>query len=139
MEAAPASGPALDPSRASFWPVEEGPAPDQSGSVVSVSLAEVELLDGVPPESAIRNVSIFEAALECIESLIAQGRNDDALALITRNLALRPRNALLLERREEIEEDEARCARRSPGRALRVQARHSQRSIVTGTRRAANS
>jgi len=139
VEAAPASSPALDPSRASFWPVEEGPAPDQSGSVVSVSLAEVELLDSVPPESAVRNVSIFEAALECIESLIAQGRNDDALALITRNLALRPRNALLLERREEIDEMK-RAAHEGPPAALfgfkRVD---SQRSIVTGTRRAANS
>jgi tetratricopeptide (TPR) repeat protein len=130
--------PRIDPSRASFWPVDEGPAPDASGSVVSVSIADVELIDTVPPESEVRAVSLFETALECIESLVVQGRNDEALLLLARHLALRPRNALLLERKAEIEQ--MKLAAEGPPAALYGFTRDSQRSIVTGARaRAANS
>jgi tetratricopeptide (TPR) repeat protein len=141
------SSPPIDPGRASFWPVDERPAPDKSGSVVSVSLAELELFegaegdDGPPPAGASSDVSVFDAALECIESLIAQGRNDEALALVARHLELRPRNALLLERREEIEEMK-RATTEGPPAALygfKRPASHVGVVAVAGTRRAAGS
>ncbi len=135
--AIPEAAPRIDPSRASFWPVDEGPSPDASGSVVSVSLADVELIDAVAPASEVRSVAVFETALECIESLVTQGRNDEALALIAHHLTLRPRNALLLERKAEIEElmlgGGVPCA-------LIDFARDSQRTILTAPRAlAANS
>jgi tetratricopeptide (TPR) repeat protein len=125
----------IDTSRASFWPVEEGPAPDKSGSVVSVSLHDVELVDSDAPASELRACSVFETALEHIEALVAQGRYDDALDDVTRQLALRPRNPLLLERKAEI--DEMRTAHLSgPPPALYgfVPRPDSQRSVVTGAR-----
>jgi hypothetical protein len=126
----------MDTSRASFWPVEEGPAPDQSGSVVSVSLHDVELVDGdAPAASEVRACGVFETALEHIEALVAQGRYDDALHDVTRQLALRPRNPLLLERKAEI--DEMRTAHLDgPPPALYGFAPRpdSQRSVVTGAR-----
>jgi hypothetical protein len=105
-----------------------------------VSLDEVELIDTVPPESEVRPVSLFETALECIESLVAQGRNDEALSLVARHLALRPRNPLLLERKAEIEEMKLAAHQGPPSPLFGfTPARDSQRSIVTGARvRAAN-
>jgi tetratricopeptide (TPR) repeat protein len=125
----------IDPSRASFWPVEEGPAPDESGSVVSVSLHDVELIDNEPPASEVRACGLFEAALEHIEALVAQGRYEEAASDVTRQLALRPRNPLLLERKAEI--DEMRTAHLDgPPPALFgfVPRPDSQRSVVTGAR-----
>jgi tetratricopeptide (TPR) repeat protein len=94
----------LDPSRASFWPVDDRPAADASGSVVSVNLADVELADGAAPSSSERPASMLETALECIESLSAQGRHQEAAVLVVRHLTIRPHNPLLLERKAEIEE-----------------------------------
>jgi tetratricopeptide (TPR) repeat protein len=125
----------IDPSRASFWPVEEGPAPDESGSVVSVSLHDVELIDNEPPASEVRACGVFETALEHIEALVAQGRYEEAASDVTRQLALRPRNPLLLERKAEI--DEMRTAHlEGPPPALFgfVPRPDSQRSVVTGAR-----
>ena len=94
----------IDPSRPSFWQVGEVPAAvDSSGSVVSVSLADVELVDGAPPPSTEPPASLLETALECIDSLSAQGRHREAAVLVVRHLAIRPSNPLLLERKTEIE------------------------------------
>jgi tetratricopeptide (TPR) repeat protein len=139
LDATADAAPRLDPSRASFWPVDEGPAPDASGSVVSVSINDVELIDNeaAPPTSEVREVSVFDTALECIEALVTQGRNDEALLLIARHLKTRPRNALLLERKAEIEE--MKLAGQGAPAAVIALVRDSQRSIVTGARaRAAN-
>ncbi len=94
----------IDPSRPSFWHVAGASAPDQSGSVVSVNLADVELVEGVPPLSTEPPASLLETALECVDSLFAQGRYDEASILVRRHLEIRPRNPLLLERKAEIEE-----------------------------------
>ena len=92
----------IDPSHPSFWPVDTTPAGEDDGKVVSVSLADVELID-TPPTSAEQAPSLLETALECIESLCAQERYEEAALLVVRNLTIRPRNRLLLERRAEIE------------------------------------
>jgi tetratricopeptide (TPR) repeat protein len=130
----------IDPSRASFWPVEEGPSADESGSVVSVSLADVELIDGDPPASGERPASLLETALEGIESLIAQGRYDEASVLVVRYLTTRPRNRLLLERKAEIEEMQGAHLAGPPPALFgfvprpRVRKPDSERSIPTGKR-----
>jgi tetratricopeptide (TPR) repeat protein len=128
----------IDPSRASFWPVDEGPAPDRSGSVVSVSLADVELVERDAPVSSERPGSLLETALECIESLIAQGRYNEASVLVVRHLSIRPKNPLLLERKAEIEEMLNALHEGPPpalfGLAPRPAARDSQRSIDTKAR-----
>ncbi len=92
----------LDPSRASFWPVEEGPsARHPSGSIYSVSVAEVELSDELP--SSTNRPTMLETALECIESLMSEGRYEEASDLVERHLESRPQNGLLLECRTEIQ------------------------------------
>jgi tetratricopeptide (TPR) repeat protein len=121
----------LDPSRQSFWAVEEGPTTE--GSVCDVSLADMEIVGDADRESGQRPVSILETALECIESLIAQGRYDEALVMVGRYLANRPNNPLLLDRKAEIEEMQ-NCHKEGPPSALfgfTPPKKDSERSIPT--------
>lgn len=92
----------IDPSHPSFWPADTSATAEDEGKVMSVSLSDVELLDG-PPSSVESAPSVLETALECIESLCAQSRYEEAALLVVRNLTIRPRNRLLLEKRAEIE------------------------------------
>ncbi|HEY2518306.1 MAG TPA: hypothetical protein VGI39_45870 [Polyangiaceae bacterium] len=92
------------PDRPSFWPADESPRPDESGSVVSVSLADVELVGGALETRPDQPVSLLETALECVDSLVAQRRYDEATALLARHLTIRPHNPLLLERKAELDE-----------------------------------
>jgi hypothetical protein len=127
----------LDPSRQSFWAVEEGPTTTE-GSVCDVSIADMEIVAEGDRESGHRPVSILETALECIESLIAQGRYDEALVMVGRYLANRPNNPLLLERKAEIEEMQ-NCHREGPPSALfgfQPPKKDSERSIPTRSVRA---
>ena len=110
----------IDPSRASFWPVEEGPSADESGSVVSVSLADVELIDGDPPASGERPASLLETALEGIESLIAQGRYDEASVLVVRYFDDAPAQPAPPRAQGGDRRDAGGAPRRSPARALRL-------------------
>jgi tetratricopeptide (TPR) repeat protein len=140
LVAEPAPSERIDPSRASFWPDDDRPAPDRSGSIVSVSLADVELVDAGAPASAAPPASLLETALECIESLVAQGRYDEAQTLVVRHLAIRPRNPLLLERKTEID-DMLGSFREGPPPALfgfnpRGRGKDSERSIPTAARAA---
>ena len=107
------------PDRPSFWPIDESPRPDESGSVVSVSLTDVELVGGAMETRPDQPVSLLETALECIDSLVAQRRYDEASALVVRHLTIRPHNPLLLERKAEID-DFSRAAAVPPSLAPHV-------------------
>jgi hypothetical protein len=100
--------PGIDPSRPSFWHVPDAArshAESDSGeNVVSLSLADVELIDGGAAPASDRSATILETALECIESLSVQGRYEEAAIVVARHLAVRPRNRLLLDRKRELEE-----------------------------------
>jgi tetratricopeptide (TPR) repeat protein len=125
----------IDPSRASFWAVEEGPTTTE-GSVCDLSVADVELVSVEKRESGPQPVSFLETALECIEALMAQGRYDEALVMVGRYLVTRPNNPLLLERKAEIEEMQTSHTQGPPPALYGFNAnarQDSERSIQTRT------
>jgi hypothetical protein len=94
----------IDPARPSFWPQDSGPGPSEARErFVSVSLTDIEIESAAPARRSEPPPSTVERALESIEALCAQDRYEEAALLVVRQLTIRPRNPLLLERKVEIE------------------------------------
>jgi tetratricopeptide (TPR) repeat protein len=98
-EVAAPTGARIDVNRASFWAVPDAELPEDN-DVVSVSLSEIEV-EGAP--ESYDSATMLEAALERVDVLASEGRFEEASLLLSRHLEARPSNALLLERKSEIE------------------------------------